>query len=77
MDQVPVFEIGEKIKFNLHGIDDAEYNNREGSVIWSFKLEPGQNRKIDYRYDVKIPKDDIGDYKPRKRRFRTISCPSF
>ncbi len=77
LDQVPVFEIGDKPKFNLSGIDQAKYNNKEGSLLWKFTLEPNQNKTIDYKYDIKIPKNDIGSYKPRKRRFRTISCPSF
>ena len=77
LDQVPVFEIGEKIKFNLGGVEQAEYDNKQGILEWEFELAPNGSNMVDYHYEIKIPKDEIGYYKPRKRRFRTISCPSF
>ena len=77
LDQVPVFKIGEKIKFNLHDVEQADYDNKEGSLTWNFKLSQNESKIIDYKFEIKIPKNDIGDYKPRKRRFRTISSPSF
>jgi uncharacterized protein (TIGR02231 family) len=77
LDQVPVFEIGDKTKFNLNGVEQATYNNKEGSLLWKFSLSINESHTLNYKYDIKIPKNDIGSYKPRKRRFRTISCPSF
>ncbi|PCI96480.1 MAG: hypothetical protein COB15_09950 [Flavobacteriales bacterium] len=77
LDQIPVFEIGDKTKFNLNGIEQAIYSNKEGSLLWKFSLSANESQIIDYKYDIKIPKNDIGNYKPRRRRFRTISCPSF
>lgn len=77
LDQVPVFSDNEKIKFSVYNIDDAVYNKTEGLVVWNFNLLGNENKILDYKYEIKIPKNDIGNYKPMKRRFRTISCPSF
>jgi hypothetical protein len=77
LDQVPFFSDNEKIKFSIYNIDDAAYNKIEGLLVWSFNLLGNENKTLDYKYEIKIPKNDIGNYKPMKKRFRTISCPSF
>lgn len=77
LDNVPVFDIDDKIKFSINNIDGADFNKQEGLINWDYNLNPEESKVIDYRYEIKIPKNDIGKYMPAKRRFRTISSPSF
>jgi len=77
LDQVPVFEDYEKVKFNIQNIEQALFNKNEGSLTWNFQLAQNESKAIDYRYDIKSPKNDISDYRPMKRKYRSISCPSF
>lgn len=81
LDQVPVFSVKGSTKFNLQGIADATYNQPDGLLTWRFTLEGNDHKEIAYHYEIKEPKDEWtaggGAYKPRKRTFRTIMCPSF
>lgn len=75
LDQVPVYSDNEKV--NFENIEQAIYDKKEGLLTWNFKLAPNETKMIDYKYEIKIPKNNIGEYKPKKKRFRTINCPSF
>lgn len=76
-DQVPELSGDEKIKFSPGDILSADYNREEGLLTWNFTLPGNETRVFDYKYEIRIPKSGIGSYKPKKRSFRTISCPSF
>jgi hypothetical protein len=77
LDQVPVFADKEKVKFNIENIEQAIYNNKEGLLTWSFQLTPAAIKAIDYNYEIKIPKTDVGNYRVPIRKYSPVSCPSF
>jgi len=77
IDQVPVFSENEKTKFNLQNIDFADYDKKEGTLTWNFALAQNENKTLDYKYEIKAPKNDITDYKMMKKKFRLVTCPSF
>lgn len=77
LDQVPVFDDSDDEKFSIQGIQEAVYDKNEGLLTWNFTLAGGETKEIDFKYEVKIPKNNIGNYKPAMKKFRTISCPSF
>lgn len=76
LDQVPVFDDGEKVKFSLQGIEQAIYTKEEGLLAWNFSLDANEVRTIDYRYEIKEPKNNTNHYSSKKR-YRTVACPSF
>jgi len=77
LEQVPIFVTQEKIKFNIVNIDQAFYDKTEGMLTWQFELDPNGNKLIEYRYELRVPKNDIGNYIPVQRKVRAINCPSF
>jgi hypothetical protein len=77
IDQVPLVNIADRAKLNVSNIMDAFYDEPDGLLTWKFSLEPGATKEIHFKYELKVPKEHYEHYKPRKRSFRTISCPSF
>lgn len=77
LDQVPLFEADEKVKFYPEDIAQAFNNKKDGLLIWNFEISPNESKKFEYKYEIRIPKNNIGSYKPKKKKFRVISCPSF
>lgn len=77
LEQVPVFDTYDKAKFNMTNTEQAAYNKKEGLLTWNFQIEPNGTKLLDYNFEAKIPKNDIGNYSPPKRKTRAISCPSF
>jgi hypothetical protein len=77
IDQVPVFSEDDKTKFNVQNIDFANYDKKAGTVTWNFPLKQNESKAIDYKYEIKAPKNDIIDYKMMKKKFRLVSCPAF
>ena len=77
LDQVPEFNDNEKAKFNIENIEQAIYNKKEGLLTWNFQLAQNDSKVIDYKYEIKAPKNDIGGYRPMLRKVRAINCPSF
>jgi len=76
-DQVPVVSAMDKYKLNLSGIGQADYNKAEGLLKWHFTAIPGEPTDINFKYSVKAPKEHYESYRARKRKFRSISCPTF
>jgi hypothetical protein len=77
-DQIPVFKENEKVKFNIYNIDNATMDKKEGLLIWNYSINSGENININYKYEIRYPKEDGYNYNgTRYRKFRTISCPSF
>ena len=79
LDQVPVFIAKGSTKFNIQNIADTVYVQHEGLLKWTFNLAPNENKEISYKFEIKESKDVFtsGSYKPKRRAYRTISCPSF
>lgn len=76
LDQVPVFDEDDKVKFILQGTESALYNKEEGLLTWDFSLKPDESRIIDYKYEIKEPRNVHHNYKSKKR-YRTVSAPAF
>jgi hypothetical protein len=76
-DLVPIIGDDEKLKLNIQDVLQAVHDKKQGLLIWNFELASSESKTIDYKYEIKIPKPDFGSYKPRKKSYRTISCPSF
>ncbi len=78
LDQVPVFEKDDEEKMNVYGIGKAEYDKQEGLLTWKFNLKPSEAVAISYKYEIKAPRKVYHKrYRSKKRKFRTIACPSF
>ena len=77
LDQVPEDSYGDKSKFSIQNIEQAIYNKREGLLTWNFDLLQNETKSIDYKYEIKTPKGEPGNYRPRKKRLRAIQCPTF
>lgn len=76
LDQVPEFVDNEKIKFNMQGAEEAVYIKETGLLTWNFNLSQNENKTIDYKYEIKTPKNTPG-YVMQRKRMRVILCPSF
>lgn len=77
LDGVPLFNESDKVKFSIENIESAVYNKAEGLLTWNFQLTGSQTNEISYSFEIKIPKNESGNYRAVKRRVRAISCPSF
>lgn len=77
IDQVPVFDEKDKVKMNIIGIENALYNQSEGSLNWHFSLNPKESKEMRFTYTIKAPKEFSENVAQRKMRVREINCPSF
>lgn len=81
LDQVPVFDKDDEEKMNVFGIGKAEYDKEEGLITWKLNMKQGETISINYKYEIKAPRKHYRKGKHRyglkKRKFRTIACPSF
>lgn len=71
-DQVPV-ENDTRVDVDINELSGGNYNKGNGNVTWKLTLTPGETRKLVFDFSVKYPKG----FKPQKKKFRTISAPSF
>lgn len=55
-DQVPV-STHEDISVEVLEFSKAEYNEETGKLKWQLKLQPGEHRELEFKYEVKYPKD--------------------
>ncbi len=77
IDQVPVFDARDKVKMNITGIENALYNQSDGSLNWQFSLNPKESKEMRFTYTIKAPKELAENVRMKKRRIREISCPAF
>lgn len=77
IDQVPLFNEKDQVKFSIENIETAIYNKQEGLLTWSFQIAGNQTKTIDYNFEIKIPKNEYSNYPKVYRRVRQINCPSF
>jgi uncharacterized protein (TIGR02231 family) len=75
LDLVPVIDEDEKL--NVYDISNAIYNKEEGKLNWMISLKGKESMDIEYGYDWKSPKWVTGHRKPKHKKFRTVSCPTF
>lgn len=77
IDQVPVFNERDKIKMTISNIEKAFYNDKDGSVIWTFNLNPNEVMERNFGYTIKAPKESIKAVSSVQYRYRELSCPTF
>jgi hypothetical protein len=77
IDQVPVFSGRDKVKMAISGIENAIYKKSDGSITWNFSLNPKENSDRKFGYTIKAPKENSEIVSVKKRKFRSIACPSF
>ena len=71
-DQVPVASNSDQ-EISVGDISNAQYDKASGKLIWKFMLNAGETKVIKLGYSTKYPKT----LRPRKKKYRTISSPSF
>lgn len=71
-DQVPVASNSDQ-DITVNEISGAVYDKASGKLVWKYTLNPGETKIIKLGYSTKYPKA----MRPRKKKFRTISSPSF
>jgi len=71
-DQVPVASNSDQ-EISVNEISGAAYDKASGKLTWKVMLNPGETRVIKMGYTSKYPKSA----KPKKKKYRTISAPSF
>ncbi len=55
-DQVPVSQ-NTQIEVTVVDMGGASYNKQTGKLIWNLEIKPGETRKVQYKFEVKYPKD--------------------
>jgi uncharacterized protein (TIGR02231 family) len=57
-DQVPVSQ-NSQIDVTVDETGGAKYNQQSGILKWELTLQPNESKKVQYKYEVKYPKDTI------------------
>jgi hypothetical protein len=57
-DQVPVSQ-NSQIEVTLSDPGNSVQNSGSGKLTWQLTLQPGETKKVVYKFDVKYPKDRI------------------
>lgn len=55
-DQVPVSS-NSQIEVTVSDVGGARYNKNTGKLIWEINLQPAETKKVQFKYEVKYPKD--------------------
>ncbi len=71
-DQVPVAS-GSEQEVSVNDISGGLLDKPSGKVTWKYTLAPGETRVIKLGYTTKYPRSQ----KPKKKKYRTVSSPSF
>jgi uncharacterized protein (TIGR02231 family) len=74
MDQVPIIDNSNKTKMSVNS-SNSTYDKQQGLLTWNLQVAPGAKQSMDFKYEIKEPKEY--NAKPKRRMYRTISCPSF
>ncbi len=77
VDQVPIYTKDDKEKMTVSGIGNALYEKADGMLYWTFIIKSGETININYKYEIKAPKEFEGGDRFMKKKFRTVSCPRF
>jgi uncharacterized protein (TIGR02231 family) len=57
-DQVPISQ-NSQIEVTVSEVGGAKYNKDSGKLVWDVTLQPGETKKVIYKYEVKYPKDKL------------------
>lgn len=57
-DQMPI-SADPSIKITYEEYGKASFNPDTGKLVWDFKLDPKENKKVSFTYEVKYPKDRL------------------
>ncbi len=57
-DQMPISS-DPSIKITYEEYGKASFNPDTGKLIWDFKLDPKESKKMNFTYEVKYPKDRL------------------
>ncbi len=71
-DQIPVAASSDQ-EINVNDISGAVQDKASGKLTWKYTLNPGETKVIKLGYTTRYPKY----MKPKKKKYRTISSPSF
>ncbi|MBT6439923.1 MAG: DUF4139 domain-containing protein [Flavobacteriales bacterium] len=74
MDQVPIIDNSNKTKMSVNS-GNSTYDKQEGLLTWNLQVAPGGKQSMDFKYEIKEPKEY--NARPKRRMYRTINCPSF
>ncbi len=55
-DQVPVSS-NNQIEVTVNDVGGARYNKATGKLSWEINLQPAETKKVQFKYEVKYPKD--------------------
>jgi uncharacterized protein (TIGR02231 family) len=55
-DQIPVSQ-NSQIEVTVGDYGNAKYNSTTGKLAWELVLQPGETKKVTYRFEVKYPRD--------------------
>lgn len=77
LDQVPVYLKDDKEKLSVFNIGNALYDKSEGLLTWNILLKGNENTQLNFKYEIKAPKENHDGINVRRKKFRTISCPAF
>lgn len=55
-DQVPV-SVNSQVEVAVTEVGGARYTKETGKLVWELNLQPNETRKVNFRYEVKYPKD--------------------
>jgi len=57
-DQVPVSQ-NSQIEISVTDSGTANYNQTTGKLTWELNLQPNETKKVQYKFEVKYPKDKV------------------
>ncbi len=55
-DHIPVSQ-NSQIEVTITDEGGAKYNQHTGKLVWEVLLQPNETKKVQYKFDVKYPKD--------------------
>lgn len=76
LDQVPISDDDDHIKIEVVA-ENAQYNKNDGLLTWNFQVTSNGSSTASFQYILKAPKEYRDSFIESKRKYRTLSCPSF
>ncbi|MFT6321191.1 MAG: hypothetical protein ACJAT4_002120 [Granulosicoccus sp.] len=56
LKQIPISKLKE-IDAHIKNISGAQYYENTGKLKWSFKLQPGESKTVEFSFSITYPKD--------------------
>ncbi|HEX5169871.1 MAG TPA: DUF4139 domain-containing protein [Cyclobacteriaceae bacterium] len=57
-DQIPVSQ-NSQIEISLTDAGSAQFSQPTGKLVWEFSLQPNETKKVQYKFEVRYPKDKV------------------